>query len=103
MIRRPPGDTIATGLNAGSIGHFRVLDILYESDGYAMSVPELSIATAVQHTHHEKGWWICPEGAACLAALEPLLDLDVIQGGDNVVAFNTASLEKYLPITRHLL
>lgn len=99
-----PGETIATGLNvAGGIGHFRVLDILYESNGYALSVPEPSIATAVQRTYHEKGWWICPEGAACLAALEPLLDLDVIQASDDVVVFNTASLEKYLPNTRHLL
>jgi len=99
-----PGDTMATGLNvAGGIGHFRVLDILYESDGHAIAVPEPATATALQRTYHEKGWWICPEGAACLAALDPLLDQDVIQAGDDVVVFNTASLEKYLPNTRHLL
>lgn len=99
-----PGDTIATGLNvAGGIGHFRVLDILYESNGYALSVPEPSISAAVKRTYHEKGWWICPEGAACLAALNPLLDREIIQAGDNVVVFNTASLEKYLPNTRHLV
>lgn len=99
-----PGKTIATGLNvAGGIGHFRVLDILYESEGHAIAVPEPSTATALQRTYHEKDWWICPEGAACLAALDPLLDRDVIQAGDDVVVFNTASLEKYLPSTRHLL
>ena len=99
-----PGETIATGLNvAEGIGHFRVLEILYESDGHAISVSDPSIASALQRTYHEKGWWMCPEGAACLAALNPLVDRNVIQAGDDVVVFNTASLEKYLPSTRHLL
>jgi threonine synthase len=99
-----PGDTMATGLNvADGIGHFKVLDILYESDGHALAVSDAATAAALRRTYHEKGWWICPEGAACLAALDPLVDRGVIQPGDDVVVFNTASLEKYLPAVRHLL
>lgn len=99
-----PGNTLATGLNVTyGIGHFRVLEILYESDGHAIAVPEQSIAAALQHAYREMEWWICPEGAACLAALNPLLDQGVIEAGDDVVVFNTASLEKYIPNVRHLL
>lgn len=99
-----PGATIATGLNVpGGVGHFRVLDILYRSGGCALAVSEDAIAAALRDVFREKRWWICPEGAACLAALGPLVEREVIRAGDYVVAFNTASLEKYLPAVRHLL
>lgn len=99
-----PGNTMATGLNvASSVGHFRVLEILRESGGRALAVSEDAIAHALQTAYHAKGWWICPEGAACLAALEPLVEQGMIREGDEVVAFNTASMEKYLPAVRHLL
>jgi threonine synthase len=51
----------------------------------------------------EKRWWICPEGAACIAAIPQLLECEMIKPDENVVAFNTGSLEKYLPELRHLL
>lgn len=99
-----PGSTVATGLNvADGIGHARVLEILYESNGHAVAVPEEDTCAALQRAYHDHGWWLCPEGAACLAALDPLVDREVIQPGDEVVVFNTASLEKYLPSVRHLL
>lgn len=99
-----PGETVATGLNvAYGVGHFRVLQILRESGGGALSVSEEEIRQAFQDVHYEKGWWICPEGAACLAVLEPLVERGFIEEGDDVVAFNTASLEKYLPAMRPLL
>lgn len=64
-----PGDTMATGLNVtDGIGHFRVLDILYESGGHAIAIPESSTAAALQRTYHEKGWCVYPEG---LPALPP--------------------------------
>lgn len=99
-----PGETSATGLNVpGGVGHFRVLEILYESDGDAVAVEETAIEEALAGAFRETGWWICPEGAACLAALEPLVERGTIQEGDEVVVFNTASLEKYLPAVRHVL
>jgi len=99
-----PGSTIAVGLNVpGGVGHFKVLEILYESEGCAVSVSEEAIAEALRSTFSAKGWWIGSEGAACIAALEQLVDRAVIRPGDNVVAFNTGSAEKYLSELRHLL
>ncbi len=43
-----------------------------------------------------------PEGAATLACLPELADLQLIRPGDRVVLVNTASPEKYLPTTRDL-
>lgn len=99
-----PGTTLATGLNVpGGVGHFKVLDILYQSEGAAVAVSERAITDTLQRVYRDKGWWISPEGAATLAALEPLLDQNIIRAGQHVVAFNTGSFEKYLPDIRHLL
>ena len=99
-----PGQTLATGLNVpGGVGHFQVLKILRESGGAALAIEENRIAACLTRTYREKGWWICPEGAAAIAALEPLADKQLIKTGDRVVVFNTGSFEKYLPDLRHLL
>jgi threonine synthase len=98
------GETLAYGVNVpGGVGHFRVLEIIRESNGAAIAVPESEIHIALSAAWNDKGWWICPEGAACLAALPQLLDRELIRPGDEVVSFNTGSLEKYLPDLRHLL
>lgn len=98
------GHTLAFGVNVpGGVGHFRVLEIIRESNGAAIAVPEAEINATLSGVWREKGWWICPEGAACLAAIPQLLDSRLIHSGDRVVAFNTGSLEKYLPDLRHLL
>jgi len=100
----PAGQTLATGLNVpGGVGHFKVLEILYASGGSAVAVDEEAIATELRRVFTDKRWWICPEGAAALAAMAPLLDRGIIKQGDHVVAFNTGSFEKYLPDVRHLL
>jgi len=98
------GSTLAYGLNVpGGVGHFKVLDIIRQSGGMALAVSEADIHAALSHIWQEKHWWICPEGAACLAAIPALLDHGQIRSGDEVVVFNTGSLEKYLPDLRHLL
>jgi len=99
-----PGETLAYGLNVpGGVGQFRVLEIIRESEGAAIAIPEQEIHETLSSVWKEKGWWLCPEGAACLAAITRLLDDGLIGKGDEVVAFNTGSLEKYLPDLRHLL
>jgi threonine synthase len=103
-IPASPGETLAFGLNVpGGVGHFRVLQIIRESGGVALAIPEEEIHSTLSSVWREKHWWICPEGAACLAAVPRLLDNGLIKAGDEVVAFNTGSLEKYLPDLRHLL
>jgi threonine synthase len=98
------GTTLAVGLNVpGGVGHFKVLDIIRASGGCALAVEEGDIARALQNVWHDKHWWVCPEGAACLAALEPLAEQGMIRPGERVVVVNTGSLEKYLPELRNLL
>ncbi|MGA9572487.1 MAG: threonine synthase, partial [Lysobacterales bacterium] len=98
------GETLAYGVNVpGGVGHFKVLEIIRASGGTAIGVSEDDLHRALSDVWKDKGWWVCPEGAACLAALPRLLEDGLIKPGDKVVAFNTGSLEKYLPDLRHLL
>ena len=98
------GDTLAFGVNVpGGVGHFRVLEIIRESGGAAIAVPEGKINATLSKVWKEKGWWVCPEGAACIAAVDQLVEKNMVQAGEKVIAFNTGSLEKYLPDLRHLL
>jgi len=98
------GNTLAYGLNVpGGVGHFKVLDIIRQSGGMAVAVSEADIHATLSQLWQDKRWWICPEGAACLATIPALLDHGQIRVGDEVVVFNTGSLEKYLPDLRHLL
>lgn len=98
------GQTLATGLNVpGGVGHFRVLEIIRASGGTAITVSEAEIAEQVRHAFRERGCWLSPEGAACLAAIPRLRERGDLRDGERVVAVNTGSLEKYLPNLRHLL
>jgi threonine synthase len=98
------GRTLAVGLNvATGVGHFKVLDIIRNSGGKSIAVSEDDIAKNLTKVWQQKHWWLCPEAAACMAALEPLAQEGVIKANDQVVVFNTGSFEKYLPEVRHLL
>ena len=98
------GQTLAYGLNVpGGVGHFRVLDIVRRSGGAAVAVDEADMHAALAALWRAEHGWVGPEGAACFAALPQLLDRDLVRAGERVVAFNTGSLEKYLPELRHLL
>jgi threonine synthase len=99
-----PGETLAYGINVPwGIGHFRVLEIIRACGGAAIGVNEQEMYDALRIVWQDKRWWICPEGAACLAALPQLVEDGLIKSADRVVVFNTGSLEKYLPDLRHLL
>jgi threonine synthase len=98
------GKTLCFGLNVpGGVGHFKVLEIIRASGGSAVSVAEADMERALSAVWRDKHWWISPEGAACLAALEPLAESGMLRPKERVVVVNTGSLEKYLPELRHLL
>lgn len=98
------GKTLCFGLNVpGGVGHFKVLEAIRASGGCAVSVPEAAMESALSAVWRDKHWWISPEGAACLAALEPLAEQGALKPGERVVVVNTGSLEKYLPELRRLL
>jgi threonine synthase len=92
------GATMAVGLNVpGGVGHFRVLEILRASGGGAVAVEDEEMRAAFSAARRELGMTLCPEGAACLAALPRLLDAGLVRAGDRVVLVNTCAPEKYLP------
>jgi threonine synthase len=100
---RPPGPTIATGLNvARNVGHINVLKIIRATGGTALAISDDSIRTTIREEWHSRRFAWSPEGAATLAALPALADLKLIGPGDRVVLVNTASPEKYLPTIRDL-
>lgn len=98
---KPPGQTIATGLNvAQNSGHINVLKIVRETGGCAVSVADAEIRATIRSEWRERRFAWSPEGAATLAAIEKLADLHMINHGDRVVLVNTASASKYLPSIR---
>jgi threonine synthase len=100
---KPPGRTIATGLNvAQNIGHINVLRIIRETGGCAIAVSENAITETIRTEWHERRFAWSPEGAATLAVLPELADRGIVHCGDRVVLVNTAAAEKYLPTIRPL-
>lgn len=98
------GQTIAVGLNVpGGVGHFRVLQILRDSGGGAVSIADDKMGRLMRHYFEEQGWWLTPEGAATLAVLPDLRDRGLIAPGERVVAFNTGSSKKYRPLLERWL
>jgi len=94
----PAGTTLAVGLNVpGGVGHFRVLEILRASGGGALAVDEAAMRASFLEARRTLGMALCPEGAACLAALPGLLEAGLIRAGDRVVVVNTCAPQKYQP------
>jgi threonine synthase len=97
------GETIATGINVpGGVGHKAVLRIIRQSNGGAISVNEKEIAQHTQQINQQFGIWVCPEGAATIAALTQAKEQGLVKSVQKVVCFNTGSAEKYLPNIRAL-
>jgi threonine synthase len=101
---RPAGRTLATGLNvAQNVGHMHVLQIVRETGGAVLTVSDEQILATIRDEWQRRRFAWSPEGAATLAALPALADMDAIRPNDRVVLVNTASPEKYLPTIREAL
>jgi len=88
--------TIAAGLRVPkALGDFLVLDAVRASRGTAIAVTDDDILDALRHTALAEGLLLCPEGAAAVAALRPLLARGDIDPGERVVVLNTGSGLKY--------
>lgn len=89
--------TIADGLRVPSaIGDFLILQTLRESHGTAVAVTDDEIMDAITLMSRTQGIFVCPEGAATLAAFRRLRELEWIKDNETVVLFNTASGLKYV-------
>lgn len=78
-----------------AIGDFLILRALRDSGGTAVAVEE-QVALATQaRLAREQGLDWGPEGSACYAALEKLVDEGALEAGDRVVLFQTGHPGNY--------
>src|SRR5437870_5624173 len=95
----PNARTIASGLRVPkAIGDFLMLNILRQSNGGAVAVDDDEIIPVAREVGSTEGLFVCPEGAACFAALKSLRSTGKITAGERVVIFNTGSGIKYLDL-----
>ena len=89
-------ETVASGLRVPkALGDFLVLRAIDETDGYAVAVEDEAIFAAIQRLGATEGMFVCPEGAALVAALPELLSKGVLHTDDRVLLLNTGSGLKY--------
>lgn len=93
----PNAHTIASGLRVPkAIGDFLMLRILRESGGGAIAVDDKEMIRVARELGAKEGLFVCPEAAACFAALKLLRHARKITSGERVVIFNTGAGIKYL-------
>ncbi len=89
--------TLASGLRVPkAIGDFIMLKILRQSKGGAVAVDDVEMIRMTREVGLSEGLFVAPEGGACFAALESLLEAGQISPDESVVVFNTGSGIKYL-------
>ena len=86
------------------IGGSLVLKVLYESNGFGTLVDDNAVNEARSRICAKEGLHLCPEGAACLVALEMERKTCRVGPDERVVVFNSASGLKYPmpPMTQKL-
>jgi threonine synthase len=88
--------TIAAGLRVPkALGDFIILDILQRSGGGAIAVSDEELLAGARAISARTGICACPEGGACLPALEALRRSGEIGPEETVVLFNTGTGVKY--------
>ncbi len=88
--------TMAFGINVPkALGDFLVLEALYATEGCAVTVADTEILQEQRNLAMAEGRFICPEGAATLAAIRKLSQKAWIGENEVVVALNTGSGIKY--------
>lgn len=84
--------TIAFGITVPkALGDFLVLDALYETKGTAIAVDDEDLLAEQGECGRSEGVFICPEGAATLAAARQLRHSGWLQEDDEVVVLNTGT------------
>ena len=67
------------------------MDVLYQSNGFGTLVDDDAVKETRARVCAEEGLHLCPEGAACLVALEMERLTGRVGPNDRVVVFNSAS------------
>jgi threonine synthase len=88
----PDPKTVAFGLTVPkALGDFLVLDALYATGGTAVTVTDEALLADQHAVARLEGSLICPEGAACFAAVRQLRASGWLSGTDEVVVLNTGT------------
>ena len=77
------------------LGDFIILDLIKQSDGFAIAVSEEDIDAARLEMGRTEGFHMCPEGASTYAAYKQALQDGRIGKDERTVIFNTGSGLKY--------
>jgi threonine synthase len=84
--------TVAFGITVPkALGDFLVLDAVRSTGGTAIAVSDAELLTAQRALARDEGTWICPEGAACFAAIDRLRESGWLAASEEVVVLNTGS------------
>jgi len=93
--------TAASGLRVPvACGDFMILDAVRESGGLAMAASEDRLYEWQCQATRAEGISLCPETAACIGALQELVDRQWVQPEENVVVFNTGASQKYVTMDK---
>ncbi|MEE8418551.1 MAG: threonine synthase [Dehalococcoidales bacterium] len=88
----PDSATVAFGINVPkALGDFLVLEAIYETNGCAVAVEDEDILEAQAELASREGTYVCPEGAATMAATKHLLKQGWIKPDEKVVLLNTGT------------
>ncbi len=94
--------TVASGLRVpAAIGDFLMLRAIRDSGGAAVAVDDAQMIAGARRIAAATGIFPAPEGGACLAALDVLLERRAVDAAERVVLFNTGSGFKYLEALGH--
>jgi threonine synthase len=92
----PNARTVAFGINVPkALGDFLVLDAVRATGGTAVAVSDEALLAEQRLLATEEGAFICPEGAACMAAARQLRETGFLGAADTVVVLNTGAGLKY--------
>jgi threonine synthase len=93
-------ETFASGLRVPKpYGDSIMLEILRESGGLALALPDETILASLKDWARNEGIFLSPEGAAATAAYDHLIETGYLKPGERVVLFNTGSGLKYTDVT----
>jgi threonine synthase len=88
----PDAHTVAFGINVPkALGDFLVLDAVRATGGTAVAVSDEALLTEQRRLAADEGTFICPEGAACMAATRQLRESGFLDAADTVVVLNTGT------------
>jgi threonine synthase len=88
----PDARTAAFGLTVPKpSGDFLILQALYATGGTAVAVTDEDLLAEQQEVARLEGCFICPEGAACFAAVRQLRASGWLSEADEVVVLNTGT------------